>query len=105
MNKIYTVTELNNEVKSRLHRADAADCYIDESGDVVLADGAEAFADLSGMEEINEAVADTNTVEYYDNLPVAERAEYRENTDYQVSTATRAEFDRIDAGVKATCLS
>ena len=51
----YTATELNDEVKARLDRADAADCYIDESGDVVLADGAEAFTDLSGLTSIRNA--------------------------------------------------
>ena len=45
----YTAIEINDEVKTRLDRADASDCYINEDGEIVLADGAEPFADTDGL--------------------------------------------------------
>jgi hypothetical protein len=42
-------------------------------------------------------------VEYYDQLPVGERAAWRENA--TISPEMRRELDAIDAGRKAPCLS
>lgn len=48
-------------------------------------------------------------VEYYDQLSVVERAEYRDKVSWRdfcddVAAVTE-EFDRIDSGLKAHCLS
>lgn len=46
------ISDLNGHVKARLDHCDTYDCYVDESGDIVLADGAEPFSDLSGLREV-----------------------------------------------------
>ena len=44
-------------------------------------------------------------VEYYDQLPSdQQRKEYRENT-LDITAAVGRDMDRIDAGLKAECLS
>ncbi len=47
---------------------------------------------------------DIAAVEWYDGLTEAERREYRDHT-VGFTVATLAEFDRIDQGLKALCLS
>lgn len=49
--KYEVVGELNDDVKSRLDRADDYDCYVDDSGDIVLISET-PFADGSGLIEL-----------------------------------------------------